>query len=53
MLGDYLLYLNDSDGLQGEDDGSDDRTMKEEGDDHDGSGDRRPEEGDHDDGSGD
>ena len=52
MLGDYLSYLNDTDGLEGEDDGSDDRTMEEEGHDHDGSGDRRPEEeGDHDDGS--
>lgn len=54
MVGDYLSYLNDTDGLEGEDDGSDDRTMEEEGHDHDGSGDRRlEEEGDHDDGSGD
>ena len=49
-----LLFLNDADGLEGEDDGSGDRTMEEEGHDHDGSGDQMPEEeGDHDDGSGD
>ena len=54
MLGDYLSYLNDTNGLEGEDDGSDDRTMEEEGHEHDGSGDRRlEEEGDHDDDSGD
>jgi hypothetical protein len=51
---DVLSFLNDTDGLEGEDDGSGDRTMEEEGHDHDGSGDRMPEEeGDHDDGSGD
>ena len=50
---DILSYLNDTDGLEGEDDGSGDQTMEEEGHDHDGSGDRMPEEGDHDDGSGD
>ena len=50
--GDPLLYLNDTDGLEGEDDGSPDPTMEEEGD-HDGSGDRMAEEGDHDHGSGD
>ena len=49
-----LSFLNDIDGLEGEDEGSGDRTMEEEGRDHDGSGDRMPEEeGDHDDGSGD
>ena len=45
-----LLFLNDTDGLEREDDGSGD-PMEEEGD-HDGSGDRMEEEGDHD-GSGD
>ena len=51
---DVLSFLNDTDGLEGEDDGSGDRTMEEEGHDHDGSGDRMAEEeGDHDDGSGD
>jgi hypothetical protein len=42
---DVLSYLNDTDGLEGEDDGSGDRTMEEEGHDHDGSGDRMPEDG--------
>ena len=52
--GDPLSFLNDTDGTEGEDHGSGDRTMEEEGHDHDGSGDRMPkEEGDHDDGSGD
>ena len=51
--GDSFSFLNDTDGQEGEDDGSGDRTMEEEGDD-DGSGDRMAEEeGDHDDGSGD
>ena len=54
MVGDCLSYLNDTYGLEAEDEGSDDRTMEEEGHDHDGSGDRRPEEeGEHDDGFGD
>ena len=54
MVGDYLSYLNDTYGLEGEDDGSDDQTMEEEGHDHDGSDEQRPEEeGDHDDSSGD
>ena len=47
------LFLNDTDGLEGEDEGSGDRTMEEERHDHDGSGDRMPVEGDRDDGSGD
>ena len=52
--GDVLLYRNDTDGLEGEGEGSVDRRMEEEGHDHDGSGDRMPvEEGDRDDGSGD
>ena len=48
-------YLNDTDGLEAEGEGSgDDRTMEEERHDLDGSGDRMPvEEGDRDDGSGD
>jgi hypothetical protein len=52
---DVLSFLNDTDGLEGEDEGSgDDRTMEEERHDHDDSGDRMPvEEGDCDDGSGD
>ena len=51
--GDVLSYLNDTDGLEGEGEGSSDRTMEEEGHDHDGSGDRMlVEEGGHDDGSG-
>ena len=52
---DVLLYLNDTDGLEGEGEaGSGDRTMEEEGHDHDVSGDRMPvEEGDRHDGSGD
>ena len=64
MLGDIiehgseavLSFLNDTDGLEGEDEESDygDRTMEEEGHDHDGSGDPMPvQEGDRDDGSGD
>ena len=52
--GDVLSYLNDTDGLEGEGEGSGDRTMENEGHDDDGSGDRMPvEEGDRDDGSGD
>ena len=53
--GDVLLYLNDTDGLEGEGEaGYGDRTMEEEGHDYDGSGDRMPvEEGDRHDGSGD
>ena len=51
---DVLSFLNDTDGLEGQDEGSSDRTMEEERHDHDGSGDRMPvEERDHDDGSGD
>ena len=50
--GDPLSFLNDTDGLEGEDDGSGDTAMEEEGD-HDGSGDRMVEEGDHDHGSSD
>src|SRR5215216_2524800 len=50
--GDPLSLLNDTNGKEGEDDGSGDPTMEEEGD-HDGSGDRMAEEGDHDHGSGD
>ena len=49
------LFLNDTDGLEGEGEEVDygDRTMEEEGHDHDGSGDPMPvQEGDHDDGSG-
>ena len=41
-IGDPLSYLNDTDGQEGEDDGSGDPTMEEEGD-HDGSGDRTKE----------
>jgi len=41
--GDPLSYLNDTDGTEGEDHGSGDRTMEEEGHDHDGSGDRTEE----------
>jgi hypothetical protein len=59
LLGDIILagadplsFLNDTDGQEGEDDGSGNPTMEEEGD-HDGSSDRMAEEGDHDDGSGD
>ena len=51
-----LSFLNDTDGLEGEDEESDygDRTMEEEGHDYDGSGDRMlVEEGHRDDGSGD
>ena len=52
--GDVSYYLNDTDGLEGEGEaGSGDRTMKEEGHDHDGSGDRMLVEGDRDDGSSD
>ena len=54
--GDVLSFLNDTDGLEGEGEEADygDRTMAEEGYDHDGSDDRMPvEEGDHDDGPGD
>ena len=51
---DVLSILNDTDGLEGEDDSSGDQTMEEEGHDHDAFGDRMAEEeGDHDDGSGD
>ena len=51
---DVLSFLNDTDGQEGEDDGSGDRTMEEKGHDHDGSGDRMAEEEvDHNDGSGD
>jgi hypothetical protein len=46
-----LSFLNDTDGEEGDHDGSGDPIMEEEGD-HDGSGDRMEEEGDHD-GSGD
>jgi hypothetical protein len=46
-----LSFLNDTDGEEGDHDGSGDPIMKEEGD-HDGSGDPMEEEGDHD-GSGD
>ena len=51
--GDVTLYLNDTDGLEGEGEaGSGDRTMEVEGHDYDGSGDGMPvEEGDRDDGS--
>ena len=45
--GDPLSFLNDTDGQEGEDDGSGDPTMEEEGD-HDSSGNRMPEEADHD-----
>ena len=50
--GDILSYLNDTDGLEGEGEaGSIDRTIEEEGHDHDVSGDRMPmEDGDRDDG---
>ena len=41
--GDPLSFLNDTDGMEGEDHGSDDRTMEEEGHDHDGYGDRTEE----------
>ena len=41
-----MSFLNDTDGREGEDDGSGD-PMEEEGD-HDGSGDRMAEEGDYD-----
>ena len=52
--GDVLSFLNDTDGQEGEDDGSSDRTIEEQGHDYDGYGDRMAEEeGDHDDGSGD
>ena len=48
------LFLNDTDGMEGEEAGYGDRTMEEESHDHDGSCDRMPvEEGHHDDGSGD
>ena len=50
------LFLNDTDGLegQGEEGGYGDQTMEEEGHDYDGSGDPMPvQEGDRDDGSGD
>ena len=53
---DVLSYFNDSDGLegQGEEAGCGDRTMEEEGPDHDGSSDPMPvQEGHRDDGSGD
>ena len=38
-----MSFLNDTDGTEGEDHGSGDRTMEEEGHDHDGSGDRTEE----------
>ena len=47
-----LSFLDDTDGEEGDHDGSGDQTMEEEGD-HDGSGDRMAEEGDRDHGSGD
>ena len=48
--GDVLSFLNDTDGLEREGEGSGDRTMEEESHDHDGSGDRMPvEEEDRDD----
>ena len=47
-----MSFLNDTDGPEGEDDGSGDPTMEEEGD-HDGSADQMAEEGDHDHGSAD
>ena len=50
--GDPMSFLSDTDGREGEDGGSDNPTMEEEGD-HDGSGDRMAEEGDHDHGSSD
>ena len=51
---DVSSFLNDADGLEGEGEGSDDRTMEEERHDHDGYGNRMPvEEGHRDDGSGD
>ena len=50
MLGDIILssddplsFLNDTDGQEGEDDGSGDPTMEEEGDHDDGSGNRTEE----------
>ena len=52
--GDVLSFLNDTDGLEGEGEGSGDLTTEEEGHDHEGSGDRTMEEEGHDhDGSGD
>ena len=52
--GDPFLFLYDTDGQEGEDDGSSDRTIEEQGHDYDGYGDRMAEEeGDHDDSSGD
>ena len=54
--GDVLSYLNDNDGLEGQDEeaGYGDRTMEEERHDYDGSGDPMPvQEGDRNDGSGD
>ena len=53
--GDLLsLFINDTDGLEGEEAGYGDLTMEEESHDHDGTGDRMPvEEGDRDDGFGD
>ena len=53
--GDVLsLFLNETDGLEGEEAGYDYRTTEEEGHDYDGFGDRIPvQEGDRDDGSGD
>ena len=48
---DILSYLNDTDVQEGEDEGSCDKTMEEEGHDHHRFGDRMAEEeGDHDDG---
>ena len=50
--GDILSYLNDNDGMEGRGEGSGDRTMEEEGHDHDGFGERMEDkEGYHDDGS--
>jgi len=41
--GDVMLFLNDTNGTEGEDHGFGNRTMEEEGHDHDGSGDRTEE----------
>ena len=38
-----MSFLNDTDGSEGEDDGSGNQTMEEEGHDHDGSSDRTKE----------
>ena len=49
--GDVLSFLNNTDGQEGENDGSVDQTMEEDGHDHDGSGDQMEGEGHRDDGS--